>query len=266
MISPRMNLPTTGRVTRSLSSSQPGHTEHATMDESTADFQAFVRQSLTLLNTVLAELKSVKESVDSLTRDGLEMRTSLNALTDDLRDMKTTLEEHKKEVLTLRAEINTITKRSESLTSQNSDLKEENLKLQTYMRRQNLIIEGLHESENEDVQQKVITHLADLCKIVLNPCDIDKVHRYGRSVAGKPRPIIIRFISHSSRDRVLLGYRSIKDKPKNLFVNEDLPYDIKTRRADIRAVATQARSTGAKVKLQGDRVVIDSKVYKLSTH
>ena len=49
-------------------------------------------------------------------------------------------------------------------------------------------------------------------------------------------------------------------------MNEDLPYDVKTRRADIRAVATQARSTGAKVKLQGDRVVIDSKVYKLSTH
>ena len=85
-----------------------------------------------------------------------------------------------------------------------------------------------------------------MCKIVLHSNEIDQIHRYGKSVAGRPRPIIIRFMSHSSRDRILFSYRSLKENPTNFFINEDLPYEVKTSRADIRAVAKQAKSSGAK--------------------
>ena len=228
-------------------------------------FQSFVRESLTLLMSVPAELKSVKDSVDSLIKDKSEMQSYMHTLSEDLKDMKVSLEEYKKEVTTLKAEINQARKCNQSLAAENIEIKEEKFKLETYLRRQNLVIEGVNESEYEDVQNKVINLLADKCKIVLRAIEIDKIHRYGKSVAGRPRPIIIRFMSHSSRDRILFTYRGLKDKPSNLFVNEDLPYEIKTRRADVRAMANQAKSVGARVKLQGDRVVIDSKVYTFNT-
>ena len=66
-------------------------------------------------------------------------------------------------------------------------------------------------------------------------------------------------MSHSSRDRILFSYRSLS------LINEDLPYEVKTGRADIRAVAKQAKSSGAKVKRQGDRVYIDNTVFTSDT-
>ena len=266
MTSSQTNLDIAGRITRSLTSSQAGpRTDGGKMADLTPDFQSFVRESLTLLISVPAELKSVKDSVDSLIKDKSEMQSYMHTLSEDLKDMKASLDEYKKEVTTLKAEINQARKCNQSLAAENIEIKEEKLKLETYLRRQNLVIEGVNESENEDVQNKVTNLLADKCKIVLRAIEIDKIHRYGKSVAGRPRPIIIRFMSHSSRDRILFTYRGLKDKPSNLFVNEDLPYEIKTRRADVRAVANQAKSVGARVKLQGDRVVIDSKVYTFNT-
>ena len=122
-----------------------------------------------------------------------------------------------------------------------------------------MVVEGVEETNSEEVMDKVITLLASMCKIVLQSNEIDKIHRYGKSVAGRPRPIIIRLMSHSSRDRILFSYRSLS------LINEDLSYEVKTRRADIRAVAKQAKSSGAKVKRQGDRVYIDNTVFTSDT-
>ena len=264
MASLRTSLESVGRVTRSSWHTQPT-TDRGKMADQDSDFQTFVRESLIQLTSLPAELKSVKAAVDTLIKDGLDMQTYMSTLSDELKEMKVTIKEQRHEVAALRREIKQPHECNQDLTDKNSYLKEEIPKLETYLRKKNLVVEGVEETNSEEVMDKVITLLASMCKIVLHSNEIDKIHRYGKSVAGRPLPIIIRFMSHSSRDRILFSYRSLKEKPTNFFINEDLPYEVKTRRADIRAVAKQAKSSGAKVKLQGDRVYIDNTVFTFDT-
>ena len=124
----------------------------------------------------------------------------------------------------------------------------------------------VEEGEGENCTQTVLDTMQNKFRVTGMPANIDKVHRYGRSFGGKPRPIIVRFKSHTARDEVLYAARSAKEKPPNIYVNEDLPAEVKTQRAELRAIANQARSAGASfVKLQGDKVKIDNKVYTHSS-
>ena len=77
--------------------------------------------------------------------------------------------------------------------------------------------------------------------------------------------MMVRFNAHTVRDSILYTARSTKEKPANIR-NEDLPAEIRTQRAELRAIANQARSAGAiVVKLQGGKLTIDSKVYTHSS-
>ena len=124
------------------------------------------------------------------------------------------------------------------------------------------MLEGLAESENENLEQKYIYCLQEHFNIKTASSDIDKIHRFGRSVGGKPRPIIIRYITHSARDSVLYAARELRNKPPNLFINEHLPPEVKAQRAELRTVSIQARKAGANnVKLTGDKLTINGKTY-----
>ena len=136
------------------------------------------------------------------------------------------------------------------------------LQLETYSRRSNLVIEGVEELEGEVCPQIVSETLHKYFKITVSQASIDKAHRIGRAFGDRPRPIMVRFTSHTTRDNVLYAARSSKDTPMNIFVNEDLPSEVKSQRADLRSVANHARSVGARfVKLQGDKLTIDNRVY-----
>ena len=124
----------------------------------------------------------------------------------------------------------------------------------------------MEESENESLDRKYVECLNDKFAIKTNKADLDKIHRFGRSIGGKPRPMIVKYVTHRARDEVLYAARNLKNKPPHLYINEDLPAEIKSQRAVIRAVSIQARAAGARtVKLQGDRVIIDNRTYTYET-
>ena len=76
---------------------------------------------------------------------------------------------------------------------------------------------------------------------------------------------MVRFVTHAKRDHVLYAARNTQRKPDKVYINEDLPYEAKKKRADIRSVAKHAKSQGAHVKLQGDKVTINSATYTQDT-
>ena len=142
------------------------------------------------------------------------------------------------------------------------DLESSNTYLESYMRRSNLIFDGCHEREQEDVRTLIVNILTNVLKLEINTdSEIDKVHRYGRSLAGKPRPIIVKFTKHSTRDKVLQAARQLKNFPEKIFINEDPPTVMKIRRAQLRSIVLHARSLGTEATQKGDNIYIAGKQY-----
>ena len=94
--------------------------------------------------------------MDTLIKDGLDMQTYMSTLSDELKEMKVTIEEQRHEVAALMRAIKQAHECNQDLTDKNSYLKEKNLKLETYLRKQNLVVEGDEETNSEEVLEKVI--------------------------------------------------------------------------------------------------------------
>ena len=101
----------------------------------------------------------------------------------------------------------------------------ENDRLEQYMRRDNLRIAGLSEEENEDEETllaKTIEVATDM-GVTVEPGDISTVHRLGKPRAGVlNRPVIVRFCQRKKRNEVISKKKELKNKGRNIFVNEDL--------------------------------------------
>ena len=214
-------------------------------------FESFVRNSLKDLKCVPSELNNIKSSLEKIVRDHADLSKSVQFLSEQTSDLEKIVKTQSSDISNIKAQLQSQDKQNALLQKKITQLEERNLSQEMYTRRHNVIIEGLLEEENEVTKSLVLNCLTKAFKIQLNDDMIDKCHRYGKSINGRPRPVIARFVNHSTRDRVLYTARNLKTKPKNVYVNEDLPYEIKARRADVRAVAKFAKTQGATVKQRG---------------
>ena len=225
----------------------------------TLDFQSFVSKALTALTE---KVDQIAKSTNQLVQDNEDLKSALEYTNQEVKDLTATAKSQAGDIAYLKTQLVAEERQSEALEKRLEQQFQRHLQLETYSRRSNLILEGVEEVEGENCTQAIIITLHSKFRITVNAADIDKAHRYGRAFGGKPRPLIVKFVSHTARDNILYAARSSKEKPPGIYVNEDLPSEVKTQRAELRAVANQARTAGARhVKLQGDKVTIDNKVY-----
>ena len=79
---------------------------------------------------------------------------------------------------------------------------------------------GLAESRGEDTDNIVKEFAADKLDVVVNDTDIDRTHRLGKPIPGKPRPIIAKFARYSVRHKVIKERRKLKGQ--NIGIQEHL--------------------------------------------
>ena len=77
---------------------------------------------------------------------------------------------------------------------------------------------GVPEEDGEKVEELAIKVIKDEIDVILENEDLDIVHRTGRHRDdGKPRPILVKCMSHKSKVRVMKN----KKKAKNVTVHEE---------------------------------------------
>ena len=114
------------------------------------------------------------------------------------------------EVKSLKNEIERTNRKAKRLEIENERLKKSvNLSLfkidalEQYGRRENLRIHGIPESKNnQDDGEEIVLKIAKSLNVDLQSCEIQRAHRLGKKTTNnisKPRPIIVRFISHEIR-------------------------------------------------------------------
>lgn len=112
----------------------------------------------------------------------------------------------------------------EELKNENNNLCAKLDDLEQYTRRNNLRIFGVNEELNEDLESKVIVLFRDKMEVNLEPKDIDRVHRLGKTDASKSsiRPIIIKFTNYGSKRALMKSRSKLKNLEKKVYVADDL--------------------------------------------
>ena len=154
-----------------------------------------------------------------------------------------------------------------SLKKLQSDLTD----LESYTRKDNLLLDGITETPNEDLRRKVLSLFDDMLKIPnAKRIQLSKVHRLGipnhlSSYSSKrPRTIIIRFHYYPDRETVWKARFNLKDK--GIYISEDYPDAVKqNRRMLVPCLKEAQRDVSIKrCFLKGDKLFLDGAAYTVN--
>ncbi|KAK7905152.1 hypothetical protein WMY93_017759 [Mugilogobius chulae] len=140
------------------------------------------------------------------------------------------------------------------LTKNVEYLKAKQIQLESYSRRNNLVLFGLDEGLLEGNDQKEV--MCQILRYILDvaPGDpVPEVERQHRSLRPRPdppqppRPYLLRLLRWEDRQRILRAAAKKKRllwKEKPFYVNQDLPVELQRKRADYGEIRRKLRATG----------------------
>ena len=143
------------------------------------------------------------------------------------------------------------------------------LDLQTRSMRDNLVIRGVTEDQNESwekTREKVVHFMRDELHIAdANPNMIDRAHRTGNRLPNKPRNIVAKFSSSDAKGRIFQNIRNLAGK-KNFGIQEQLPPEIQERRNRLwpkfkEAKAQSKQNRNLKVSWSYDKLKINNTMH-----
>ena len=180
-------------------------------------------------------------------------------------------EESKAISLDLKEEMNKIVNYCETLKTENINLKQNVNQLDNYSRRNNLVIGGIEEKDNEQCENLVRTFFKDKLKLDSNSVNHMRIvgcHRLGKQFGhrGRPRSIIVRFLDYNDRHIVWMAKKNINDK--TLSINEHFCGDTEFKRRKLYPIYRAAKKKEkyrAKVSLIGDTLVLNNQRFYVET-
>lgn len=210
-----------------------------------------------LFEAMLVRIKDLEEYVDFISDDSQEALEKSSAMDRTIRDID----------IALTNRINSIERQLKDSNKQQKELKNKVLNLETYSRRDNILVFGLEESEGEndlDCLRKVKAIFKSMGVEDVDGLKITRCHRKGPYNREKTRPVIVRFLLPEDRNKVWAKKTALKDINKKVFITEDYPSEIEARRRKLWPIYKAAREVEAfkgKVKMNGDKLIINSTVY-----
>ena len=165
-------------------------------------------------------------------------------INNQYEDQKKNINEIKKSVSSMSDENEAVLKELNAVRTEFKHLNERHLDLQMRSMRDNLIFEGIKEMQDENTEAA----LREFMKTEMNITDepqFHRVHRMGKKIQGKHRPIVAKFVLYKERERIR------KAAPSTLFgkpfrINEQFPKEINDRRKVLYPQYKQAKRMGEK--------------------
>lgn len=181
---------------------------------------------------------------------------------------------NKSDIEQLRTDVNMLQTLCKSLVKENQELKEQTNGLETYSRRNNLIIHGIPEDIGESQESLYKAVRSFFCaklginQDVVNNMKFIRCHRLNTSEYRSIKPIIVRFNDYDDRDRVWkLKYKL--GVHIDMSICEDYPTTIAYRRRKLLPIFYRARTCGLydkkNVSLKSDILSIDGTKYTVET-
>lgn len=157
---------------------------------------------------------------------------------------------------------------SNALAALQLDLDSKNKRLNNLdlkSRELNLLIDGMFELANEDTINYVCSLLSKFIPHFDRPW-IDNAYRLGKPASNRaPRRILLTVSSILVKEKILEKAKFIADAGSpgsRIFINEDIPENIKRRRSDVYKYVDFLRTKGIKAIQKGDAVIFNNSLYR----
>ena len=228
----------------------------------------------TKLDKILKKLEKL-DAIESTLRDMssrlTRTETVVEKLQSEARKRDSSINEMDVGLTTLNKEVSELRGKLMEKEEQINNLHMKHLYLESYSRRENLKFFGIEEKEkNAEEGSEAIDTWAVLCEFLetalgfqdpRRSLEIQRVHRVGKSVNGKPRPILARFLRFPDRERILRQGFKLKDT--EFMILQDFPQEIIEERRKMMPKLKEARKKGLRVsfsKSEPDKLIINGKV------
>ncbi len=165
------------------------------LQEGVAGVQKTVNEVNQRLDTFEKELHAVKESVTILNEKQMEIENEVASTKEELNNNFCSIK----------------------------DLEFAAARQEQYSRKSSLRIFNIKEENGECAEDVCVENLKKYLNIDIVRNEIDIVHRVGRSQGGKPRPILVKFLSHKTKELVMRKRKETKE----IRIVEDLAPGIK---------------------------------------
>ena len=162
-----------------------------------------VSEGFVKLHTDLDKLRfEFRTEIDAVKLSIKDTEKSLTYTQSEVEDLKEHFEmetkEHSKEVYSLNKKIADLEGRLKQEV-------ENNIALEQYTRRENLRFNDIKEKEHEDCKAVIYNVLEKELGVDTTKIRFHAVHRVGKKIQGRRRPIIERFVFREDRDKVWSG-------------------------------------------------------------
>ena len=163
------------------------------------------------MEKILQELQVIKQGQTEIKESQNKILERVGAVESELNNLKTEVEGVKVNQANVNAKVNLFEK---SVRGLNFEIN----RLEQYSRKSSVRIYGIHEEEGEKVTEKVINTIKEEIGVKLEAEEIDITHRVGQRRQDRGRGILVKFVSHKSKVKIMKKKR----QAKNIRVSEDL--------------------------------------------
>ncbi|XP_075553443.1 uncharacterized protein LOC142586063 isoform X1 [Dermacentor variabilis] len=202
------------------------------------------------LDAILSTVTAIKTSQHQLESGLLSVQVRLTEIETNLASLQL----YNEKVLKCKEAINTMNREMARLSNKLEDLENRS-------RRNNLIIYGLKEGDNESpaILEKRVMH--DIFKDILavEVKSIERIHRIGKKRTARERPVILRFFDFTEKMSVLRNCSKLQGE--QISISEDFSPAVREMRRKLWHSSQENRTRGDKVKLIFDKLRINSDLY-----
>ena len=223
-----------------------------------------VKMELTQMNQKLTKLDMLEEVSKKVT----ELQASIEFAHGEIEDIK-------KENVELKKQVKDMCRKVDQLTDEKGRVTAKIIDLQARSMRDNLLFFGIHEEEEkEDCEQLLKAALYHHLKINAQEIQFARVHRIGRKIRGKTRPIVAKFERFKERQMVRDAFfdhlnkvkkrneESGKQEKVQIGIAEQFPAEVQQKRKSLIPKMKEAKNEGKKVKLVRDQLYINGQLFK----
>ena len=205
---------------------------------------------------IFKELISIKSD---LRQDIADLREDFkNAKSDLFGKVKTAYDNSEKAL----QKCDELERKNLCLQKENDSLKDRVLSLEVYSKRDNLIIEGIPQQNEENCALKVKKFFSEQLKIS-EDISLTRCHRTYSGQSGKNRAIICRFLYLEEREKVWAARFNLKNT--RYFLKEHFPPEVLRRRSVLLPILKKAKSLEMKARIHIDKLIVESRTYTIDT-
>lgn len=208
------------------------------------------------------DLKDINEKIGAIDNKIEDAISNASQAVQVAEDAKKCVEKSELDVQKLQNELAQVTCDRDEAQKKMSQVNERMNKLESYMRRENLLFEGIEETKNENCKDVLIKIFRD--KLNIENAEKMQIHRSHRLEFNKKvNPIFCRFASFDDRQAVWKARRNLKGS--GIFINEDFPAEYVQRRRSLYPIMKAARDSKKLAYFKEDVLWIDKKAYTVDS-